>query len=161
MNKIIGAIVPLCFALVSSQAVARTFVTPQTVCQPTSGFTGCINYDQFGAHNTCGVVATVECPLPISYPVATPTVNTVGVFSYDRSTTTNVSCTLQRTDFAGNVLYTSTQSTAGGGPGTGVQTNTFSPAVSASGYWRLRCSVPAVNAGNFSHISNVYVQTSE
>lgn len=161
MRKFIATVVPLGLALFASTSDARTFTFPQTLCQPVQGSAGCIEYGQYGAHNVCGGWATVECPLPVSYSGA-QTVNASSYFAYDRHTGADVSCTLQRTDFSGAVLFTTTVNTSGGGVGSGVQLKAFTVSQSISGYWRLRCDLPGVQtAGWFSHISNIYMSSTE
>lgn len=162
MKRFIAAIVPLGLALIASSSDARTFTFPQTVCQPVLGSAGCIEYDNYGAHNVCGGTATVECPLSLSYPTSGSfNVTSSAYFAYDRNTTSNVSCTLQRTDFSGAVLFSTTVSTSGGGPGTGLQTGTFTVSQSINGYWRMRCDIPGVQSGWVSHVSNLYMISSE
>ena len=161
MKKFIATVVPLGLALFASTSDARTFTFPQTGCQPVLGSVGCIEYSQYGAHNVCGGTATVECPLAMSYS-GSPTVNSSSYFAYDRSTVADVSCTLQRTDFSGAVLFTTTVNTTGGGVGSGIQLRPLVVSQNVTGYWWLRCSLPGVQtAGWFSHISNIFVSTTE
>jgi len=163
MKKFIAAVVPLGLALVASSSDARTFTFPQTGCRPILGSAGCIDYSQYGAHNVCGGTATVECPLSVSYPTSGSfSVTSAAYFAYDRNTASDVSCTLQRTDFSGAVLFSTTVNTSGGGVGSGVQTGTFTVSQNINGYWRLRCDLPGVQtAGWFSHISNTYLISNE
>lgn len=149
--------------LVSSQASARSFLIHGTVCQPVQGSGGCIEYSQYGAHNVCSSTATVECPLPIDEPNSgLPNVYQLYFTGYDRNTSSDVSCFVQKSDFSGNVTYNATAATGGGGVGSGIQSPIVFPNVSADGWWRLRCTIPGVQtAGWFSHVTNIFVGTSE
>lgn len=166
MKKLVLTALTLGLALASSQASARTFVIPGTICGPVLGSASCIEYGQYGAQNNCASVATVECPLPSDYANAGATnVYQTYFVAYDRNSgntsTTNVSCTLQKTDFEGTLLYTASLSTSNGGAGSGSQIRTFFPNVSQGGFWRMRCSLPAVQAGAISHLTNLLVGTNE
>jgi hypothetical protein len=164
MRKLIAFVAPLGLALFTSHSDARTFTYPQTICQPLLGSAGCIEYSQHGVHNVCSGTATVECSLPISYPSGGGGINVTSAsyFAYDRHTAANVSCTLQRTDFAGTVLFTTTVNTTGGGVGSGVQSKAFTVSQSVVGYWRLRCDIPGVQtAGWVSHVSNLFLSSTE
>jgi hypothetical protein len=78
---------------------------------------------------------------------------------YDRSTSKNVSCTLRRlrhTD--GGIYFQQTKSSAGGGPGTGLQQLQFfefGTPVAGAGYWHLECSLPPKQSGAASHILGI------
>lgn len=146
--------------LFASSASARLNTYPQTLCQPLLGSLSCIEYSQYGVHNVCTGTATVECPLPTSKPSSgSINVTQAAVFAYDRNTSTNVSCSVQRTDYQGSLLYSTTLSTSGSGSGVQAKYATFTQ--SHDGYWRMRCSIPAVQSGNLSHVANAYLQTSE
>ena len=144
----------------SSQAfavVVADFLIPGTVCQPTQGFASCADYSQYGVHNTCSDPIVVDCPLPISMLLPFPGTNAqwwASIGMYDRSTTADVSCTLQAIDGYGEVYFQTTASSTLGGPGSGAQgvltTNAFLPATQ----WHLRCWIPGVEAaGWYSHVS--------
>jgi len=150
--------------MVSSSAFARTILVPGTICQPVQGSGGCIEYSNYGVHNICSGVATVECPLPASENNNSPlpTVYQVYYTGYDRSTAANVNCSVQKTDTSGNVVYSAAANTGGGGVGSGVQFPIVFPNVSQDGWWRLRCTIPGVQtAGWFSHVTNILVGTTE
>jgi hypothetical protein len=158
MKKLLLAALPIALALPASQAFGRTFVIPGTVCQPIPSSAGCIDYTQFGVHNTCGSTATVECPMASSY-VGSPSVYQAYFVAYDRNTSTNVSCTLQRSDYTGAVLYSATLSTSGSSASAMIRT--FFPNVPQSAFWRMRCTIPAVQSGQVSHITNLLLGTTE
>ena len=163
MKKLVLATLTVGVALASSQAFARTVLIPGTVCQPIQGAQGCVEYSQYGTHNICATTITVECPLPASEPNASPHPSVYQVYytAYDRHTTQNVSCTIQKTDTSGNSTYSATASTGGGGVGSGVQFPIVFPNVGQDGWWRLSCTIPGVQAGWFSHVTNILLGTTE
>jgi hypothetical protein len=171
MKKLALAAMILTSVALSGNAFARTFKIHGTMCFHTlSNFA--YEYDQYGVHNFSGNSGgsgpplIVECPLPLSYPSSgvPPLVTQVQATVYDRSTTDNVSCVLEEVDQAGNVVISIEDHTMGGGPGAPSIPLTFVPtvAVDASGYWRLRCSIPSSPAsGVFSHLTTIVVNTTE
>jgi hypothetical protein len=104
-------------------------------------------------------------PLPLDYPDSgpVPLVTEVQTQVYDRSTVSNIACALEEVDDSGVVLVSVQQSTQGGGPGAPAVGMTFLPpaGAAASGYWRLRCSLPAAQSGAFSYLGGPVVHTSE
>jgi hypothetical protein len=158
MKKLIAATLPIGLALASSQALGRTHINTGTVCQPIAGST-CITYSQHGVGNNCSSEQTVECPLVHSFGGA-PTTTQVYYVGYDRHSTANISCALQRTDSDGNVLFTSTKNTSGEAIASKmvVWLNLNQP---QGFWWRLRCAIPAVEAGEFSHLTSIVMLTNE
>lgn len=139
---------------------ARTFARHGTFCQATSS----IGYSQFGAHNTAATAQSFECPFNLSYSEgANPTVTQAFTTVYDRSTTADVVCDLQKMDFSGNPLMTVTARSIGGGPGSASQTlnYTIPPSTFVAGFWRVRCTVPPPQSGAFSHVASSAMITSE
>ena len=156
-RMLIGATLSLGLALVASQASARSYQFHGSVCAPIAGAQDCVDYTQFGVHNICPSPVTVECPLPISWVSSTPNVFQTYFVGYDRSTLTNLDCTLQKTDINGGVLYSATLSVTSTGP----SIKTFFPNVSQQSVWRLRCTIPGVQGGQFSHLASMFVGTNE
>ena len=151
-------------ALISSKASARIFTFHGTVCQPINGSIFGAEYTQFGVHNVSGAPITVECPFPLTGPTgSTPTITGASTFAYDRSTTADVSCDLQKVAFDGSLVLSINAHTTGGGPGSGFQGMSYAiPAGTLeSGYWRIRCTIPAVQSGAFSHVTATFVTDSE
>ena len=147
--------------LIASPAFAgpATYL-PGTVCQPITGATAnCVEYTQYGVHNTCSTNITVECPLPITSNSPAPSAWFAQYFAYDRSTVDNVSCTIQKTDSSGNVTFQSTANTSGGGAGSAVQSQIFTlTSQSFDSWWRFRCSLPGnQTAGWFSHLTSITI----
>lgn len=150
--------------LVSSQASARTTLVHGSVCQPVQGSGGCIEYSNYGVHNICSGTATVECPFPTDERNSSPLPNVYQVYytAYDRHTSSNINCTIQKVGFDGNASYSAPANTGGGGVGSGIQSPIVFPNVSQDGWWRMRCTIPGVQtAGWFSHITNILVGTDE
>ncbi len=171
MKKLAFAAMIVASVALSGNAFARTFKMHGTMCFHTlSNFA--YEYDQYGVHNVggtsggSGAPLIVECPLPLSYPSSgvPPLVTQVHATVYDRSTTDNISCLLQEVDQAGNIVMSTSNATGGGGPGAPSIRPAFVPtvAVDASGYWRLRCSIPRIPSSVvFSHLTTIMVTTTE
>ena len=160
MKKLLlAAMLPAALGL-AAPVSARTFYYPGTVCQPTAGAGTCIDFDQYGAHNNCSTAVSVECALPITTS-GSPSVWQMYYTGYDRSTTANVNCQLQKTTAEGNVTYSTNVNTSNGGLNSGAQFPIAFPNVPADGFWRLRCSIPGLNAGQASHVTNLLLSTSE
>ena len=148
--------------LAAPAAFARAHTYSGTICQPVPASVSCIEYSQFGVNNTCSTTQTVECPLPIDYSNAATTIFNVYVVAYDRSTTSNVSCTLQKTNTDGLWTYSANATTFNGGANSSSQFINFFPNVSVDGFWHVRCTLPGVQtAGQFSHITNLLFGTND
>jgi hypothetical protein len=172
MKKLALAALMLTSATLSGSAYARTFAFHGTICRALAGNLSGAVYDQYGVHNVAvntgfapqGIL-TIECPLPLDYPDSgpVPLVTEVQTQVYDRSTVSNIACALEEVDDSGVVLVSVQQSTQGGGPGAPAVGMTFLPpaGAAASGYWRLRCSLPAAQSGAFSYLVGPVVHTSE
>jgi hypothetical protein len=164
MKKIMLAFLPLALVLVPAQALARAYTFPGSVCQPVASSAGCVDYSVYGVNNICAASIVVECPLSIStLNISNTTVSLARYFAYDRNTTLNLSCTLERSFFSGEPVFSAVASTVGGGAGSDVQTITFTSAVGqgATGYWHARCSIPGSQSGAFSYLSSIYIATTE
>jgi hypothetical protein len=160
MNKSLLLSLPLGLALFAIPASARTHLYHGSSCQPgPPGHAGCLTNGQFGVQNNCTSIVTVECPLDSSFPGVGPNVTFVSFTGYDRSTISDVSCQVQKTDDSGNLLFTSTIATSGSGAGSQLRT-TF-PGVAQNGYWRMRCSIPAVQGGQVSHLASYIMLNGE
>lgn len=151
---------PFGLALLAAPASARTYVYSGVTCQAAfPGQVGCIENTQFGVHNVCGTIVPVECPLDSGFPGVGPNVTFVSFTGYDRSTLSDVSCQVQKVNSDGGVLFTSTIATTGSAAGSQLRT-TF-PGVSQNGFWRMRCNLPAVQGGQFSHVTTISMLTGE
>jgi hypothetical protein len=168
MKRLCMAALLLGSAMISTEALAviRVYNYSGTVCQPVSGATTSVDYSQFGIQNNSASAITVECPLNttvLSSELQT-TFGSAIISGYDRSTTSNVSCTLQTVDSAGNVTFSMPGSSSGGGPGsgpTGILSFSQVPPGVADGYWRLRCTIPGVQSGWASHVTSITLNFTE
>ena len=128
-----------------------------------SGFAGSFTYSQYGIQNdSASEITEVDCPIPISTVSPGADVITAAYMTvYDRSTTANVSCSLQRAFGEGTVSYSVSANTAGCGPGTGPQDLhfTITGAPFADGYWRVHCTIPGAESGWVSHVTSITVTT--
>jgi hypothetical protein len=125
--------------------------------------TSALEYSQFGIDNTSAAPVTIECPLPLSFNGnAIANVTAASAVAYDRNTTSDVVCSLQVVNSLGNVLQSFNAQTSGGGPGSNFQPLTFpvSQAIS-SNYWRLHCTLPAIQSGALSHLTTYGLDTNE
>ncbi len=119
------------------------------------------SYSQYGIQNNGGAALRVLCPLPMSaVGSAQDVVSTVTVTGYDRSTTQDISCSLQQLGTDGNFLTTPvTQGTSSWdwAPKT-ITFSNMSPAVLTSSTLLLDCTLPAVETG-FSHITSISISS--
>jgi len=165
MKKLAFAAMILISGALSGSAFARTYTIHGTICRPIPANLSAAEYDQFGVHNISNATLTIECPLPLSYHEGgtAPAVTSVQTTVYDRSTTADVGCVLEHVNLNGAVLMSLFNKTFGLGPGTGSVDLPFTPDPGAdtSGLWRLRCTIPAVESGAFSHVVSAIVQTAE
>ena len=158
MKKLLAAVLPLGLALASSSADARTHVATGAECQPETGST-CIQFTQFGAHNICTTTQGLECPITHSY-VGSQTITQFYFIGYDRHSSQNVSCTIRRTDGAGNILFSSSKNTTGESA-TSQLIVWLNLNQTQSAWWNMRCTLPPVEAGEFSHLSSFVTLTTE
>ncbi len=163
MKKLALAAIVLMSAALSGSAFARTFTFPGAICRPVFDSLSGVEYNQYGLHPASGraTAITVECPLPLDYPASgpVPAVTLVDTTVYDENRT--LSCTLQQVNDDGNVFVSITSSVTGGTGSSPATDLTFTPAgADASGYWRLRCTVPPRGDGESNLVTTV-VHTSE
>ena len=164
MKKLVLAALVLMSTALSGSAFARRLTFHGTMCQPVSGNTTSVDYSVFGINNTSAGTVTIECPMPISYSTtAIPTIIDVAGEAYDRNTTSDVICTVQKLDAVGTVLASAVGQTHNGGPGSSAQNFGFGvvSGVAVDGYWRMRCTLPAVQSGAFCHLVSIVMNTSE
>jgi hypothetical protein len=142
----------LTLALISTPAFATmTFISGNN-CFPVQGSS--VGYNQFGAHATTSAPAIVHCPMvlpdwaPGNNPPFTMTVN-----AYNRSTTSDLSCTLTQVDGSANIFASTTVATRNRGF-FGSQSNAASGNRSAYPY--LRCTIPGATANGLSHLVAVF-----
>jgi hypothetical protein len=148
-------------ALSGSAFANRVFLFSGTTCQPANSNTF-LEYSQFGVDNASTQPAVIECPLPLSYLVDGTHVISVSGMAYDRNTTSNVTCTLQSADAAGNITGTFSAQTNAGGPGSAAQPLPFSGVTGlASDYWRIRCTLPVPQSLALSHFVSTKIITDE
>jgi hypothetical protein len=161
-HKLLGMVLPLAIALVPSSADAsRHYSTSGVACEGAfAGQQSCLTRNQYGIQNICGSEVTVECPVNPSVNTAgQPVVSFFGFQGYDRNPSTDVNCDLQRIDANGGITYTANIKTSGSAAGT--QGLLISPNTIVQGVWRLRCAMPAVSSGNFSHLVSYGMVTNE
>jgi hypothetical protein len=148
-KSIIGSIL-LAIAGLATTASADNRRLNGALCNPvTPTEASRINYGLFGVHNVSGVTAQVSCG---GVSLVGADVFTIEAIVYDRNPATNVVCTMRVQDAAGNPIAGAVRSSAGAGAGP--QILTFVPPVNAAGMVQLDCSIPAVSAGNFSHVTS-------
>jgi len=161
MNRIVAILMgaALTGAPLAAHATIRVFRYSGTVCQAASLADGNVSYGQFGVQNNDPTTRRVICPLPTNNAGAANEVmtNMLAVTIYDRSTNSDVVCSLQATDSAGNIIFNQTLSSPSpGGPGSGLQQLLFNPSGhSIQDFWLLNCTLPAVQSGAFSHIAAI------
>ena len=113
-------------ASASADAADRYFPHSGVQCQQADHLANNItDRTQYGIHNTSltdGV--TVECPLNTSELASNDLVLGFGIQAYDRSSSADLSCDVQRIDGNGNVTYTANLTTSGSGSG-GLKGPTF------------------------------------
>jgi hypothetical protein len=163
MKKLALVAIALASAALSGSAFARTYTFPGAMCRPVFASLADAEYDQYGVHHasTNSGALTVECPLPLDFAATgpAPAVTLVDTTVYDRNGT--LSCTLQQVNDEGTILVSMTSSVTGGNGSSPAQDLTFSPTgADATGYWRLRCSIPP-KGGGVSNLVTTVVHTSE
>jgi hypothetical protein len=157
MNRLLSASLLSVLATISSNALAgpRSFNFPGALCT-TADPGKTVFYNQFGVFNNSGGAITVECPLPTTTINATTDLQTVTASVYDRSTSSDVTCTLSQTGFDGNLIFSTTAHTTGGGPTSGnVALSLGNPPGVLNGYWSVRCTLPATEFGAQSYMTAV------
>jgi hypothetical protein len=152
-HKLLVAALPVAIALASASASADAgtkFSYSGIGCQSAVGAqSSCLDRTQYGTHNTCGFDVILECPVDTSFVMGTATA--FGMQAYDRNSSTDVNCDLQQVDASGNISFTANIKTSASGAGV------MSPFLGSlgpllGGAWRLRCTLPAVTGGGFSHL---------
>ena len=157
MRKLIKAVLPfatLATAFAASQADASTHLYPGVECQPIAGST-CISYDNYGVRNNCSSAQMVDCPLSASSPGSTLSQATAIV--YDRHSSDNVSCSLQISNLYGDLLYNVSRVTSG--ENSSHMVLSWLSVNQTFGFTRLRCSIPAVESGEYSHVVGYFSET--
>jgi hypothetical protein len=151
----------------SSTASARNYTIHGTICRPEPANIGNAEYDQYGVHNTSTTsTLTVECPLPLAYPESgpPPLLNEVDFTVYTRNRSQDVECAVEQVDADGNTEGLLINRTFNQGPGSGPIVLPIGPGPilkDGSGMLRLRCTIAPVDSGWFSHVTSIFVQTSE
>jgi hypothetical protein len=134
----------------AATAQVRYLVRPGVLCQPLADSRDKVDYDHRGAFNTASVPATVNCPIPTWN--RTELVSAIAVVLYDGSSTAEIECTAEATDYKGDTQWFNRQSTPPGG--TGLQTLAFQPTGVVLGWlWTLQCILPAQQSGEFSRVT--------
>jgi hypothetical protein len=127
-----------------------------TICVPTSSSTSAV-YNSFGVNNvsTTGTL-TVACPLVTTLGTTAFHISSVHVSYFDRGAT-RLTCTVKNVDFAANVLYSASATSPGFN--TGNQIFQFNPPSgnTTDSFWELECTIPAVNSGNFSAVTAMFM----
>lgn len=165
MRRLGVAVLALAPTLSAGPASALEFLESMTSCQAGAGTaTFALDYSQFGVANVSSSAVSVECPLNLSDLNPRNNVVTLArTVVFDRSTTSDIACDLQFTDFSGRAVFTTSVHSTGGGPGSGPQelTYPFSVFPFAVAYWRVHCTIPPVESGAFSHVVSTALGTSE
>lgn len=160
-----GFLVALVAGSRSSFATIRTWRFSGSVCQAIASSRLQVEYNQYGVFNTGSTLATVICPLPLNNATSSleSMTNMLAVIVYNRSNTTNLTCTLLETDTTGGtVLFSQSMSLSPLGPGSSSRQFLFDPSSAGgaiTGVWSLQCNLPAVQSGDFSIVSAITVQT--
>lgn len=152
-TKLISSAIVGTLLTLAAGASAGDTVFHASVCHPQSASVSQMDYTHFGVHNASASTGWVACGAGI--PILA-TINTVTVRTYDRNPATDVACTLTLTDLFGTSLFSQTKSTTGSGAGS--QGLSYSPGVGTHTL-TLGCSIPAVSAGNLSHVTSFRVIT--
>lgn len=139
--------------LFASSTFAATGGYSGSACNPNTPTDGSrINYTQFGVHNVSSAVANVTCPA--NQPSGSDIFN-ISATVYDRSTTTDVCCTMMVLNSDGLIIASAAPCSAGFGSGS--QPLSFVPPFNASSTVELACSIPGVTANGFSHVATYRV----
>jgi hypothetical protein len=99
--------------------------------------------------------------LASSQAFARPTVLSVTMSAFDRSSGDDVSCDLHRTDHAGTDLATAPAQTTNSQTGVYDKTFNLSSGVPAVDSWWASCNIPGMTTGGFSHLVSFKVTTSD
>lgn len=161
-QKLLITALPLVVALASASASANRMHDQSGVgCISASGTMTNLERSQYGVHNPSSTDGlTVECPVFADAPsTGAPTATVFGIDAYDRNSSLDVSCDLQRTAGNGNVTYTTHLQTSGSSAA--VQGLTVLPNVSSLGIWHLRCWLPQATSDGFSHVVNYGLVTTD
>jgi hypothetical protein len=164
MNKFGLAALILGSTLISTQALAYTTHTfGGGSCQPVyPSDAASIHRNGWGVANTSSTTnIQVECPLNAQFSTTSaPNVVQIGINAYDRSTTSDIRCTFERTDSSSNIYWSGTISTSG--YGSAVQQSWTSVTVSEANWWVARCTIPAYSASNgTSHLVSLWFISSD
>jgi hypothetical protein len=126
-------------------------------CRPTSDADWAkVSYSRaWGIQNNSASPATVICPVTMS-PVPDEDVNII-VDVYDRNTSTNVECSLLATNNNGDLIGSFPINSAGGGPGTSVQSLSRTFRQPGAFALVLQCVIPPAEGGWFSHVTSYSV----
>src|SRR6185436_20860992 len=109
-----------------------------------------LTYTQFGVHNTASTAANVVCPITINGVTSAQ----FSITAYDRSTISDVVCSVFGTGSDGNITLSASLSTnSSAGPPFTRTTGFFSLAASKTAH--LQCAIPAFQSGSgFSHLTS-------
>ncbi|HKY35018.1 MAG TPA: hypothetical protein VJN18_03660 [Polyangiaceae bacterium] len=144
------------FLTMAAGASGADIVYHGSLCNPLPGDVSKIDYNQFGAFNNGtggGPFGTVNCGG--STPIET-IINRVSIIVYDRSTPSNVQCTVRLTDIFGNVLWSASDVTSGNS--VAMDNMEFSPGVGGYAVY-TRCDIPNVTSSGNSIVSSYRIIT--
>ena len=115
-----------------------------------------VSINPWGATNSSASPIGVNCPLAD----ATGGVTKITMLAYDRSTATDVCCTISGFDTAGAFVPGPTLCTTGGFPGASLQIVSMAVPSSNARIWTAHCTLPAVvaGAGGYSHVVAIGLQ---
>jgi len=160
MNKLLTFALPLALTCVALPASSRVYWHTGYDCHHEIQADACISYSGVSVYNGCGSNnAVVVCPIDASYTNA-PTVSQIQLVATDRNPTFDVDCTVQKVNTSGTLQYSGNMKTSGSS--LTPQTKNLFPATGQGlAGWRMRCTLPALDAGNVSTVSHYFMQTSE
>ena len=157
-RTLLTAILPFAVALAatSADAAGKTMLMSGVTCQAATGTQGtCLDGSVFGVNNVCATDVAVDCPIVAPFETgAATTVGSFGINAFDRSSSSDVSCDVQKLASDGSVLYTKNLKTSGNS--LPLQSQSFTPtplSTLVSGTWKMRCIIPGVTGSGVSHVS--------
>ena len=134
----------------AAPANATDILHSANYCQPQYAYSNHIAYNNYGVYNNGAAAEKVECPFSLPYSGAL-TVNAVHLTVYDRSSTSNIQCTIRGIDVAGKQLWASTVASSGSDSTHSFLTATINEAT--LGTMHMACLLPGKQGSAVSVIS--------
>jgi hypothetical protein len=139
---------------VAAVASASDTVNHGSQCNSQPADVSKVEFNQVGATNNSSTsIAAIGCGAATQILA---TINTVQAVVYDRSSVSNIDCTLVLTDIFGSALFSQVKSSSGNSAGN--QLLTWNPGVGTHTI-HIGCNLPAQTASGFSHFTTYRVIT--